>query len=73
MTELRALLERLVRMLDGSGIPLMIAGSFASTAHIDTLNVLGGHVPRRKLRLATDWIDAHRAEIHALWEARNPV
>jgi hypothetical protein len=33
MTELRALLERLVRMLDGSGVPFMIAGSFASTAH----------------------------------------
>jgi hypothetical protein len=33
MTELRALLERLVRLLDGSGIPFMIAGSFASTVH----------------------------------------
>jgi hypothetical protein len=33
MTELRALLERLVRMLDSSGVPFMIAGSFASTAH----------------------------------------
>jgi hypothetical protein len=33
MTELRALLERLVRMLDCSGVPFMIAGSFASTAH----------------------------------------
>ncbi len=30
---LRALLERLVRMLDSSGVPFMIAGSFASTAH----------------------------------------
>jgi hypothetical protein len=33
MTELRALLERLVRLLDRSGIPFMIAGSFASTVH----------------------------------------
>jgi len=33
MTELRALLERLVQMLDSSGVPFMIAGSFASTAH----------------------------------------
>ncbi len=33
MTELQALLERLVRMLDTSGVPFMIAGSFASTAH----------------------------------------
>lgn len=33
MIELRALLERLVRMLDRAGIPFMIAGSFASTVH----------------------------------------
>ncbi len=33
MTELRGLLERLVQMLDRSGVPFMIAGSFASTAH----------------------------------------
>jgi hypothetical protein len=33
MTELRVLLERLVRMLDSAGVPFMIAGSFASTAH----------------------------------------
>jgi hypothetical protein len=33
MTELSVLLERLVLLLDGSGIPFMIAGSFASTVH----------------------------------------
>jgi hypothetical protein len=33
MTELRGLLERLVRVLDGAGVPFMVAGSFASTAH----------------------------------------
>jgi hypothetical protein len=33
MTELRGLFERLVRLLDGAGVPFMIAGSFASTAH----------------------------------------
>ena len=33
MTELRGLLERLVQLLDSSGVPFMIAGSFASTAH----------------------------------------
>ena len=33
MTELRGLLERLVGMLDGAGIPFMVAGSFASTTH----------------------------------------
>jgi len=33
MTEVRGLLERLVRILDGAGVPFMIAGSFASTAH----------------------------------------
>jgi hypothetical protein len=33
MTELKGLLERLVRVLDDSGIPFMIAGSFASAAH----------------------------------------
>jgi hypothetical protein len=33
MTELQGLLERLVRMLEGAGVPFMIAGSFASTAH----------------------------------------
>lgn len=33
MTELQGLLERLVRLLDGAGVPFMIAGSFASAAH----------------------------------------
>jgi hypothetical protein len=33
MTELRGLLERLVRILDGARVPFMIAGSFASTTH----------------------------------------
>lgn len=33
MTELQGLLERLVRILDGAGVPFMIAGSFASAAH----------------------------------------
>jgi hypothetical protein len=33
MTELQGLLHRMVRILDGSGVPFMIAGSFASTAH----------------------------------------
>ena len=33
MTELQGLLDRLVRLLDASGVPFMIAGSFASTAH----------------------------------------
>jgi hypothetical protein len=33
MTELRALLERLVRLLDDAAVPFMIAGSFASAAH----------------------------------------
>jgi hypothetical protein len=33
MTELRGLLERLVQLLDGAGVPFMVAGSFASTAH----------------------------------------
>jgi hypothetical protein len=32
-TELRGLLERLVRILDQANVPFMIAGSFASTAH----------------------------------------
>jgi hypothetical protein len=32
-TELRGLLDRLVRLLDASGVPFMVAGSFASTAH----------------------------------------
>jgi len=33
MTELRGLLERLVRIFDASGVPFMVAGSFASTVH----------------------------------------
>jgi hypothetical protein len=33
MTELGALLERVVRALDGAGVPFMVAGSFASAAH----------------------------------------
>ena len=33
MTELRGLLERLVRILDDAGVPFMVAGSFASTVH----------------------------------------
>jgi hypothetical protein len=33
MSELQGLLERLVEMLDTAGVPFMIAGSFASTAH----------------------------------------
>jgi hypothetical protein len=32
-TELQGLLDRLVRALDAAGIPFMIAGSFASSAH----------------------------------------
>ncbi len=32
-TELQNLLERLVRLLDAAGVPFMITGSFASTAH----------------------------------------
>ena len=32
-TELQGLLDRLVHLLDASGVPFMIAGSFASTAH----------------------------------------
>lgn len=31
--ELQGFLDRLVRLLDAAGIPFMIAGSFASTAH----------------------------------------
>jgi hypothetical protein len=33
MTELQGLFERLVRLLDGAGVPFMVAGSFASAAH----------------------------------------
>ena len=33
MTDVQALLERLVRILDAAGVPFMIAGSFASAAH----------------------------------------
>jgi hypothetical protein len=33
MTELQSLLDRVVRILEGAGVPFMIAGSFASTAH----------------------------------------
>lgn len=33
MTELRGLLERIVRLLDAANVPFMIAGSFASAAH----------------------------------------
>ncbi len=33
MTELQGLLARLVRLLDDAGVPFMIAGSFASSAH----------------------------------------
>ena len=33
MTELQGLLQRVVRILDGSRVPFMIAGSFASTVH----------------------------------------
>lgn len=33
MTELRGLLERIVRALDRAQVPFMIAGSFASSAH----------------------------------------
>jgi len=33
MTELQGLLVRLVRLLEGAGVPFMIAGSFASAAH----------------------------------------
>jgi len=33
MTELQGLLARLVLLLDGAGVPFMIAGSFASAAH----------------------------------------
>jgi hypothetical protein len=33
MTELQGLLDRVVRILEGAGVPFMIAGSFASTAH----------------------------------------
>ena len=32
-TELQGLLDRLVRLLDAAGVPFMITGSFASTAH----------------------------------------
>jgi hypothetical protein len=32
-TELHGLLDRLVHLLDASGVPFMIAGSFASAAH----------------------------------------
>jgi hypothetical protein len=32
-TELQGLLDRLVQLLDASGVPFMIAGSFASAAH----------------------------------------
>lgn len=32
-TELRGLLARLVALRDGAGVPFMIAGSLASTAH----------------------------------------
>ena len=33
MTDLQKLLERLVTTLECAGVPFMIAGSFASTAH----------------------------------------
>lgn len=50
MTELQGLLERLVRVLDGAGVPFMIAGSFASAAYIERWV--------RDLDLADEWREA---------------
>jgi hypothetical protein len=35
---------------------------------IETLEVLGGSVPKRALRLAREWAEAHRDELTANWE-----
>jgi Domain of unknown function (DUF4160) len=35
---------------------------------IQTLEVLGGSVPKRALRLAREWAETHRDELTANWE-----
>jgi Domain of unknown function (DUF4160) len=43
---------------------------------IDTLEVLGGSLPDRALRLAREWAELHREELEANWEravARQPL
>ncbi len=35
---------------------------------IDTLEVMGGELPRRPLALVLEWAIAHRAELRANWE-----
>ena len=37
---------------------------------IITLNLLGGTLPVRVRGLAEEWVELHRAEILAMWEAK---
>jgi Domain of unknown function (DUF4160) len=52
------------------GIPhfhALYAGRDASIA-IETLEVLGGSLPDRALRLVREWATLHRAELEADWQ-----
>lgn len=35
---------------------------------IDTLDILGGSLPRRALKLVEEWVDLHRAELAENWK-----
>ncbi len=54
-TAIEGLLVRLTALLDGAGIPFMVAGSFASTAHgvprtTQDIDVVDADAPRDALR-----------------------
>jgi hypothetical protein len=62
-TELQGLLGRLVELLDAAGVPFMIAGSFASTAH---------GLPRTTQDLDVVIDPPGEAAVHALVQSMSP-
>jgi hypothetical protein len=52
------------------------AAEFEATVAIDTLELLGGTLPTRALRLVGEWASLHRGELHDNWRrarARRPL
>jgi hypothetical protein len=49
---------------------------FRATVAIDSLEVLGGSLPPRAVRLIREWAELHRDELHENWQrarARRPL
>lgn len=46
-------------------------GEYTSEIRIDNLEVLEGNLPKRALKLATEWITIHQKELIEMWTTKD--